>query len=743
MHTPYRKLPARWLLPAFLLLTVLPQATRADSYTFSAVNYVPISAGSYAINAGTTIDLSLGCAPPTGTNLTVINNTGLGFIQGQFINLAQGQTVILSYNDRDYPFVVNYYGGTGNDLVLQWAGNMLCGWGGNSYGQLGNGSNTDSNVPVAVTSSGVLAGKTIISVSNGGNHSLALCSDGTVAAWGANNYGQLGNGSRLYTASNVPVAVTRNFGALDGKTVVAISAGGFHSLALCSDGTVAAWGYNGNGGLGNGNNTNSNVPVAVNTSGVLQFKSVAAISAGGVFSLALCSDGTLVSWGNNYLGKLGNGFTTDSNVPVAVKSDGLLSGKTVVAITTDYNRSLVQCSDGTLATWGYNNSGQLGIGSLADNSIEPVAVKTSGALNGKTVVAFTARGGHSLVLCSDGTLAGWGNNVEGELGGGNNSIYYSEPTVIVKTHALVGKTVASLEARTFHSMAMCSDGRVVAWGGNYYGEFGNGTNNYNTLSNPPAEVTRNGVLAGKRVTSLSSSSISYSTLAIAALSLNSAPTITTPTSANIASSTATLGGDVASDGGDPITERGVVFAPTVLNPNPQLGASWVASAPAAGTTGAFTVDVTGLYESTEYSFAAYATNSEGTSYTSLGTFTTSTVISMGNWLISHGYSAFEDPALTPNGDDVSLLMAYALNLDPTQNQAGNLPKGAIAADRFEMSFYSIRPDVTYRVEVTTDFATWSTTGITITGPDANGISTASVALADFPNGCFMHLVASF
>ena len=650
MNTPFHKLLTRWLLPVVLLLTVLSQAARADAYTFTAANYVPISAGSYAITAETTINLSLGYVPHTGTNLTVINNTGLGFIQGRFTNLAQGQTVILTYNDRNYPFVANYYGGTGNDLVLQWAGNLLCGWGGNTFGQIGNGSNTDSNVPVAVTSSGVLAGKTIISISSGGRHSLALCSDGTVAAWGANNYGQLGNGSRSYTDTNVPVAVNDE-DVLLGKTVIAISAGGFHSLALCSDGTVASWGYNEYGGLGDGTYTNNNVPVAVNTSGVLLNKTVVAISAGGVFSLALCSDGTLVSWGSNFLGKLGNGFTTDSNVPVAVKSDGLLNGKTVVAITTDFDRSLVQCSDGTLATWGYNNSGQLGTGSLADNSIEPVAVQTSGALNGMTVVAFTARGRHSVVLCSDGTLAGWGHNVEGELGVGNNSIYYSEPTVIVKTHALAGKTVTSVEASTFHSMALCSDGRVVAWGGNYYGELGNGTNNTNTLSNPPVEVSRNGVLAGKRVTAISSSSISYSTLAIAAIPVNSAPTLTTPTSASIAFTTATLGGTVTSDGGDPITERGVVYSPTATNSNPQIGGVGVVKATTTGTTGIFTVDVTGLSAGTDYTFAAYATNGVDTSYTSLGTFSTIPPVTISDLaeqqVLKHGISPWLDFTVGP------------------------------------------------------------------------------------------------
>ena len=131
-------------------------------------------------------------------------------------------------------------------------------------------------------------------------------------AWGCNDSGQLGNGTT--TDSDVPVAVS----GLGGVT--AIAAGADHSLALLSDGTVMAWGYNGSGQLGNGTTTDSDVPVAVSgLSGT-----VTAIAGGGTHSLALLSDGTVMAWGRNGSGQLGNGTTTDSHVPVAVSG---LSGK--------------------------------------------------------------------------------------------------------------------------------------------------------------------------------------------------------------------------------------------------------------------------------------------------------------------------------------------------------------------------------------------------------------------------------
>ena len=152
----------------------------------------------------------------------------------------------------------------------------------NGSGQLGNNSLADRVVPMAVTSTGVLADKTVVAASAGASHSVALCSDGTVAAWGLNIYGQLGDNSTNTAppyGSAVPVAVVRS-GVLGGKTMVAVAAGSYHSMALCSDGTVAAWGSNYYGQLGNNSLIDSPVPVIVTRSGVLSLKTVVAVAGG-------------------------------------------------------------------------------------------------------------------------------------------------------------------------------------------------------------------------------------------------------------------------------------------------------------------------------------------------------------------------------------------------------------------------------------------------------------------------------
>ena len=485
-----RSISILWLVFVIVLSSAFSATIPAN---FTSATTIPVTATSY-IATGNDVSLSLAFAPVMGTNLTVVKNTGIGFIIGQFSNLSQGESVNLSHNGVTYKYVANYYGGSGNDLVLQWPWQDLAAWGGNSSGQLGNGSTINSRIPVLVSQSGVLAGKTVVSVAAGDSHSLALCSDGTVAAWGSNSSGQLGNDKA--SSSSVPVLVTQN-GVLAGKTVVSVATGPSHSLALCSDGTLAAWGSNSSGQLGNGTTANCKVPVLVTRSGALSGKTVVSLSARGHFSLALCSDGTLAAWGSNWYGQLGNNSWTDSSVPVLVTQSGVLSGKTVVSLSAGGLFSLALCSDGTLAAWGYNKEGQLGNGSSTSCNI-PVLVTRNGVLSGKTVVSAVANGSHSMALCSDGTLTAWGYNVLGQLG--NNSwTNSSEPVLVTQSGVLSGKTVVSL-AGLSHSLALCSDGTLAAWGYNYYGQLGNGTT---ANSKVPVLVTQNEVLLGKSGVSVS------------------------------------------------------------------------------------------------------------------------------------------------------------------------------------------------------------------------------------------------
>ena len=365
--------------------------------------------------------------------------------------------------------------GDSHSIAIDPSGNLFT-WGANLFGQLGNGNNTDSNVPVAVTTSGVLAGKTITAVAAGRYHSIALASDGKVYSWGSNAFGQLGNGTNIDSAE--PIAVTTS-GVLAGKTITAIAAGIYFSIALASDGTVYTWGDNFAGQLGNGTDQKSLVPVKVYADVALSGKIITAISAGGSYSVALASDGTVYTWGSNANGQLGNGNWTNSYAPVAVSTSGVLSGKTITAIAAGGSHSVALASDGTVYSWGSNSIGQLGIGQLAiGNYIAsniPVAVTTSGVLSGKSITAITAGTNHTLVVASDRTAYAWGSNIRGQFGNGNTTDSII-PVAITTSGALSGKIVTTIAAAESHSIALASNGTVYTWGSNSSGQLGNGNN---------------------------------------------------------------------------------------------------------------------------------------------------------------------------------------------------------------------------------------------------------------------------
>lgn len=239
--------------------------------------------------------------------------------------------------------IIAIAGAHAHSLALRNDGTVWA-WGHNDFGQLGNGTNISSTVPILVNSL-----TDIVAIAGGARHSLALKSDGTVWAWGRNANGELGNGT--YANSNVPILVNSltNITAIVGQ-----------SLALKNDGTVWAWGSNAHGQLGNGNNTDSNIPVQVSL-----LTNITSIAGGSSHCLALKNDSTVWTWGFNYRGQLGNGTTTNyNNVPLQVSS---LTG--ITAIATGMWFSLAQQNDGTLWAWGDNSSGQLGNGTTTDSNI--------------------------------------------------------------------------------------------------------------------------------------------------------------------------------------------------------------------------------------------------------------------------------------------------------------------------------------------------------------------------------------
>ncbi len=321
--------------------------------------------------------------------------------------------------------------------------NVKC-WGQNAYGALGNGSTTNTDVPVAVTG---LTGVNAIAAGEY-HHTCAQLNTGTVECWGWNLWGQLGNGTT--TNSDVPVAVT----GLSGVT--AVSAGNGHSCALLSTETVTCWGLNSNEQLGNVSVTNSSVPVAV--AGKLD--GMTAIAAGSFDNCALLSTETVACWGDGSFGDLGggNGTSTDAPVPVAVKN---LSGVTAIAAGGYDVCGLL--TTGRVKCWGDNRYGALGDGSTGGYTT-PVLVKD---LSGVTAVAVGYE--HTCALLTTKTVKCWGDNSNGQLGNGTTT--NSDVPVAVK--GLSG--VTAISAGYEHTCALLTTGSVKCWGWNADGQLGNGT----------------------------------------------------------------------------------------------------------------------------------------------------------------------------------------------------------------------------------------------------------------------------
>lgn len=341
---------------------------------------------------------------------------------------------------------VSISSGADHTCALLVDGTIRC-WGLNANGQLGNGTMTDSLIPVGVNG---LSGVTAISA--GGVHTCALLSDSTVRCWGGLDGGdQLGNGSIGLSASAVVVTGL--------SRVTAISAGSSDTCALISDGTVNCWGDNSRGELGNGTTMNSSVPVGGNG-----LTGVTAISVGGASACALLSDGTIRCWGDGQSGELGDGTFTSSLVPVGMNG---LSNVTAIAASDFPNCALL--SNGTVRCWGYNASGALGNGDNTDlSSNVPVVVSGLGGVGGlSAVLAISSGDGFACALLSGGSIVCWGFG--GQLGDGTST--QSSVPVAVKGLSAVTKVSAGGD----QACALLSNGSVSCWGLNFDGNLGDGT----------------------------------------------------------------------------------------------------------------------------------------------------------------------------------------------------------------------------------------------------------------------------
>ena len=240
--------------------------------------------------------------------------------------------------------------------ALLTGGGVKC-WGYNQDGELGDGSTTNSSVPVDVI--GLSSGVHAITAGSIGLHACARLDDGSAKCWGDGNLGQLGNNAS--TSSSVPVDVSNLSSGVED-----ISAGGGHTCAVVNGG-VMCWGIDDFGQLGNGVTTSGNAgsPIPVAVSGISS--GAQAVVAGGNHSCAVV-DNAVQCWGLGNGGILGNGATNNSNVPVPVT--GINMSVETISAGPDSSCAVVKAN---VLCWGQNGDGELGNDSTTDSSV-PVMV---------------------------------------------------------------------------------------------------------------------------------------------------------------------------------------------------------------------------------------------------------------------------------------------------------------------------------------------------------------------------------
>lgn len=416
-----------------------------------------------------------------GEYYTVILTNGIKDVAGNAMQLPHTSLFQVSHSDTE-----DTAAGQNHFLAVKANGSVWA-WGRNQWGQLGDGTRIDRNRPVRVNG---LENIVIRKVSAGNSFSLALDKDGNVWAWGRNQYGQLG--SDFPDWSSTPIQVN----TLNG--IESIASGRAFSLALDKNNNVWAWGQNNYGQLGDGTTTNHSTPAMITA-----LSHAIAIDAGGIFGLAQTQSDPqdpqtrqLWAWGLNSSGQLGVGDTENRSSPVAVLSPAGTDGNliNVQSFAAGYAHTLVVTDDGKLLAWGSNTRRQLGYGTAAYRS-RSVIVKDPEESNEAKFASVGAGSSSytSYAIDTNGSIWGWGDNRHRQLMQINPNMAQISPTQIgtIKSPLkIMGANIPTANGGV--TMILRSDKSIAMAGFNLNGQLGNGSASFysykpNYLPNvPPA-----------------------------------------------------------------------------------------------------------------------------------------------------------------------------------------------------------------------------------------------------------------
>ena len=366
-------------------------------------------------------------------------------------------------------------GGLAHTVGLSNSGQIYA-WGLNDYGQLGDGTTANKSIPTLIS---FPAGETIKDVVAGQYHTFAVTTNGRVYAWGRNDYGQLGDGTKTNRSTPTLISFTNLNELNDGETIRNVVADQEHSFAVTNTGRVYSWGRNNSGQLGD--NTlvdNSNPTLILFPAG----ETMRNVAAGLGHSLAVTTTGQVFAWGRNAVGQLGDGTTTDRPTPTLISFPGINefnNGETIRDVVAGNDYSHAVTTTGRVYSWGSNFNGKLGDGTTTNKST-PTLILFPGINefnNEETIRNVDMGGAHSMAVTTTGRVYAWGLNNRGQLG--NNTLVNNSTPILISFNGLSdlndGETIRNVFLGGAHSMAVTTNNRLYAWGWNNSGQLGDNT----------------------------------------------------------------------------------------------------------------------------------------------------------------------------------------------------------------------------------------------------------------------------
>ena len=479
--TTYRSTAVQVLLPAGVRLGSLAAsdsstcgvAVDGDTYCWGYNFYGQLGDGTT-----TSRNVPTRVVMPTGVKLQVVRNGGSqtcgldneggvwcwGQLSGNYSDRKSVPTKLVVPAGISFASIAT---GPGHACAVTPTGGATC-WGQNSSGQLGIGSTTASDVPMAVRVPGILGFKTL---SAGVSTTCGLTADGAAWCWGANASGQLGDGSRIDRTTPVKVVLP------DGNTLASVHVGGSHVCGVLTGGGALCWGSNESRQLGDGTPVYQATPVLVTgqqdttpfplpvVTPAPALGTLASVSTGSSTACGTNVSGVAFCWGRNASGQVGDGTTTSRSAPVAVKAP---SGVTMASLAVATNHACGVTPSGQAMCWGYNSSGELGDGTTASRTT-PVAVVPP---SGTAYSSLAAGGSFTCGQTTTGAVQCWGNNAYGQLGDGTSGTNQAVPAPLAFPEVV---TTTQIAAGSTHACALATSGNMYCWGSNASGQIGDGT----------------------------------------------------------------------------------------------------------------------------------------------------------------------------------------------------------------------------------------------------------------------------